>query len=65
MGDGRELDTHGMRAIALHEVGHALGLAHSLDAHDIMASLVRVDSLSGSDRETIRLLYSLPPGHIR
>jgi hypothetical protein len=65
MGDGRELDTHGMRAIALHEVGHALGLAHSLDAHDIMASLVRVDSLSGPDRETIRLLYSLPPGHIR
>ena len=27
MGDGRELDTHGMKAIALHEVGHALGLA--------------------------------------
>jgi Matrixin len=65
MGDGRELDSHGMKAIALHEVGHALGLAHSLDVHDIMASLVRVDSLSAPDRETIRLLYSLPAGHVR
>jgi hypothetical protein len=65
MGDGRELDSHGMRAIALHEVGHALGLSHSLDVHDIMASLVRVDSLSAPDRETIKLLYSLPAGHIR
>jgi hypothetical protein len=65
MGDGRELDSHGMRAIALHEVGHALGLAHSLDVHDIMASLVRVDSLSAPDKETIRLLYSLPAGHVR
>jgi hypothetical protein len=65
MGDGRELDSHGMKAIALHEVGHALGLSHSLDNHDIMASLVRVDSLSAPDRETIRLLYSLPAGHVR
>jgi Matrixin len=65
MGDGRQLDSHGMKAIALHEVGHALGLAHSLDVHDIMASLVRVDALSSPDRETIRLLYSLPAGHVR
>jgi hypothetical protein len=63
--DGHPLDGRGMRAIALHEVGHALGLSHSLDARDIMASLVRVDALSESDRSTIKLLYSLPAGHIR
>lgn len=63
--DGRALDSRGMRAIALHEVGHALGLSHSLDGHDIMASLVRVDGLSQPDRETIKLLYSLPAGHVR
>lgn len=65
MGDGRLLDDYGMRAIALHELGHALGLSHSLDSHDIMSALVHVDSLSQPDRETIKLLYSLPPGHVR
>ena len=63
--DGFPLDERGMRAIALHEVGHALGLSHSTDARDEMAPLVRVDSLSNSDRGTIKLLYSLPAGHVR
>jgi hypothetical protein len=65
MSDGRLLDGPGMHAIALHEMGHALGLSHSLDQHDVMASLVRVDGLSAPDRETIKLLYSLPAGHVR
>lgn len=62
--DGQLLDERGMRAIALHETGHALGLSHSLDPRDIMAPLVRVDDLSPSDRSTIKLLYSLPAGHV-
>jgi hypothetical protein len=65
LGDGRPLDARSLRAIALHEVGHALGLAHSDDRHDVMAPLVRVASLSGSDRATARLLYTLPAGHLR
>ena len=63
--DGFPLDERGMRAIALHEVGHALGLSHSGDPRDVMAPLVRVDTLSTSDRGTIKLLYSLPAGHVR
>lgn len=63
--DGHPLDARGMRAIALHEVGHALGLSHSLNERDIMAPLVRVDGLSESDRGTIKLLYSLPAGEVR
>ena len=63
--DGHSLDARGMRAIALHEVGHAIGMSHSIDSHDIMAPLVRVDGLSVPDRNTIKLLYTLPAGHIR
>jgi len=65
VGSGEPLDARGMRAIALHEVGHALGLSHSDDGHDIMAPLVRVTDLSVQDRSTMKLLYSLPAGHVR
>jgi hypothetical protein len=65
LGDGRILDSRSLRAIALHEIGHALGLAHSDDRHDVMAPLVRVASLSAEDRATARLLYALPAGHLR
>jgi hypothetical protein len=61
--DGEVLDARGMRAIALHEVGHALGMAHSTNPQDIMAPLVHVDGLSSADRSTIKLLYSLNAGH--
>jgi len=63
--DGQALDMRGMRAIALHEVGHSLGLSHSVNPKDIMAPLIRVDVLSLSDRNTIKLLYSFPAGPIR
>ncbi|MEJ7813127.1 MAG: matrixin family metalloprotease [Gemmatimonadaceae bacterium] len=62
---GEALDGASIRAIALHEVGHLLGLDHTSDTSNIMTARVRVRELSDADRATIRLLYSLPAGSIK
>ena len=54
-----------MRAIALHEVGHLLGLDHAESSEDIMSARVRVRELSESDRATVRLLYMVPAGSLK
>lgn len=53
-----------MRAIALHEVGHLLGLDHVREPDHIMSARVRVRDLSHADRATVRLLYSVPAGRV-
>jgi hypothetical protein len=62
---GRTLDDEAMKAMALHEIGHLLGLDHTEDLTSIMAPRVRVRELSTADRATARLLYTLPPGGVR
>jgi predicted Zn-dependent protease len=61
---GEQLDEDAMRAMALHEIGHLLGLDHTTDSLSIMAPKVRVRQLSDADRATVRLLYALPAGPV-
>ena len=56
--DGRQLDADAMRALAMHEVGHLLGLGHSRDPASIMAPTVRVRALSRADSADLRRLYA-------
>ncbi|HET7585023.1 MAG TPA: matrixin family metalloprotease [Gemmatimonadaceae bacterium] len=62
---GEALDARAVKAIALHEVGHLLGLDHTNDTSNIMTPRVRVRDLSEADRATVLLLYSVPPGSIK
>lgn len=62
---GEPLDDSAVKAISLHEVGHLLGLDHTLDTSNIMTARVRVRDLSTADRATMELLYTLPPGSVK
>lgn len=62
---GDPLDDSAVKAISLHEVGHLLGLDHTLDTSNIMTARVRVRDLSPADRATMELLYTLPPGSVK
>lgn len=62
---GEALDVSALRAIALHEVGHLVGLDHTRDTTAIMAPRVHTRELSRADRATVQLLYALPPGSVR
>jgi predicted Zn-dependent protease len=62
---GEPLDASAVRAIALHEIGHLLGLDHCVDTTNIMTARVRVRDLSDADKATMRLIYALPPGSVK
>ena len=62
---GRAIGVDETRSVALHELGHALGLPHSGREGDIMYPTVSVSRLSDRDRSSAQLLYSIPPGALR
>jgi hypothetical protein len=59
---GEAYDKQAVHAIALHEVGHLIGLDHSSNPENVMAPRVRTMSLSAADLRTANLVYRLPPG---
>lgn len=62
---GRRLSIDAVFTVALHEIGHLLGLGHSDQARDVMYPTTSVHDLTSRDRRTAMLLYSLPPGSLR
>ncbi|UCD23624.1 MAG: matrixin family metalloprotease [Gemmatimonadota bacterium] len=63
--DGRAVSREVVNTVALHEIGHLLGLGHSDDPADLMYPATSVQDLTPRDRRTARLLYALPPGFVR
>lgn len=62
---GPPLRPDDIRIIALHEIGHLLGLDHAPDSTDIMFPTARVRDLSQRDIQSALLLYQLVPGNFR
>ena len=62
---GQPLATDDVRAVALHEIGHIIGLDHSPDSTDLMFARTQVRDLSRRDIESALLLYQLTSGSIR
>ena len=63
--DGTPLTAGERVAIALHELGHALGLGHSPDPADAMHPETAATALTARDRRTAELLYRLPAGSLK
>ncbi len=62
---GRPLTRDEVFTVALHEIGHLIGLGHSEEPRDVMYPTTSVHDLTTRDRRTAMLLYSLPPGSLK
>ncbi len=62
---GEPLGLDDIRVLAIHEIGHVIGLDHCPDSSDLMFPQMRVRDLSPRDIATALLLYQLPPGPLQ
>jgi hypothetical protein len=62
---GAWLSPEAVHTVAMHEIGHLLGLGHSDHPRDVMFPTTAVHDITPRDRRTVRLLYAVPPGSLR
>ena len=63
--NGRPTGSDILYTVALHEIGHLLGLVHSDQPGDLMYPVTTASDLTARDRRSARLLYALPPGSVK
>lgn len=63
--DGRPVQPPQMVELALHELGHAIGLGHSPVKSDALYPQTSATDLTARDRSTAMLLYSIPTGSLK
>jgi hypothetical protein len=63
--DGDTFPPGEISEILRHEIGHALGLGHSRDRGTIMYPENTQLDLTEMDKQTLHLLYTLPPGRVK